>query len=446
MSQPDTTGTDLAAWLNRECLCQTLNRAMLERELAAAFEQAGVGAELLAARPWLFSPTAVFLSRRHAEQIRTLIAAIESVVGLDAFRQLVLDASPAIARPDPGPRGGLLGYDFHLTDTGPRLIEINTNPGGAFLNALLARAQRACCREMEPVVAQATANGPALEERLFETFLAEWERHANATRAAKPRAAAIVDDSPTEQYLYPEFVLVQRLFERHGIPALIADATELVHCHGGLWYAGQRLDFVYNRLTDFDLAEDRHAMLRAAYLGGRVTLTPHPHAYALYADKRNLAILTDATQLRAWGVPAETIRVLTEGIPRTRRVDPAQAEFLWAARRGLYFKPARGHGSKAVYSGGKLTRRVWEEILKNEYVAQAEVAPSERRLQHDGQTVSLKLDIRAYAYAGEVLLLAARLYRGQTTNFRTAGGGFAAVFVTDTMPAAQQAASPLSGS
>ena len=35
---------------------------------------------------------------------------------------------------------------------------------------------------------------------------------------------------------------------------------------------------------------------------------------------------------------------------------------------------------------------------------------------------------RNYVYAGRVQLLAGRLYQGQTTNFRTAGGGFAPVF------------------
>ena len=41
----------------------------------------------------------------------------------------------------------------------------------------------------------------------------------------------------------------------------------------------------------------------------------------------------------------------------------------------------------------------------------------------------LKFDIRAFVYDGCVQLLAARLYAGQTTNFRTPGGGFAPVFI-----------------
>ena len=46
----------------------------------------------------------------------------------------------------------------------------------------------------------------------------------------------------------------------------------------------------------------------------------------------------------------------------------------------------------------------------------------------DGAAPVLKVDLRNYVYDGEVVLIAARLYQGQTTNFRTPGGGFAPVF------------------
>ena len=38
-------------------------------------------------------------------------------------------------------------------------------------------------------------------------------------------------------------------------------------------------------------------------------------------------------------------------------------------------------------------------------------------------------DVRVYTYKGAPLLCAARVYQGQTTNFRTPGGGFAPVFI-----------------
>jgi hypothetical protein len=47
----------------------------------------------------------------------------------------------------------------------------------------------------------------------------------------------------------------------------------------------------------------------------------------------------------------------------------------------------------------------------------------------DDAAQSRKLDVRLYTYDGRVLLAAARLYQGQTTNFQTPGGGFAPVFV-----------------
>jgi hypothetical protein len=119
--------------------------------------------------------------------------------------------------------------------------------------------------------------------------------------------------------------------------------------------------------------------------------------------------------------------VLQTGIARTELVSAMDADRLWAARRKLFFKPATGYGSKAAYRGDKLTQRVWGEIRAGTHVAQELVVPSERRI---GPESNLKVDVRNYVYAGEVQLLAARLYQGQTTNLRTPGGGFAAVLTS----------------
>jgi hypothetical protein len=158
-----------------------------------------------------------------------------------------------------------------------------------------------------------------------------------------------------------------------------------------------------------------------------VVVTPHPRAHALYADKRNLVALSDATLLHSWGVDAETRAILAAGIPRTEQVSRERADEFWARRRELFFKPAAGYGSKATYRGDKLTKRVFEEILAADYIAQALVPPSLRTVAPEGLPVELKLDLRNYVYAGQVQLVAARLWQGQTTNFRTPGGGFAPV-------------------
>ena len=68
------------------------------------------------------------------------------------------------------------------------------------------------------------------------------------------------------------------------------------------------------------------------------------------------------------------------------------------------------------------------KIRKGGYIAQDLAQPSTRSIAVDGEIQSMKLDVRLYTYAGTALLAAARIYQGQTTNFRTPGGGFAPVY------------------
>jgi hypothetical protein len=171
-------------------------------------------------------------------------------------------------------------------------------------------------------------------------------------------------------------------------------------------------------------------------------VTPHPRAHALHADKRNLVALSDDTLLASWGATPEDRALLQQVVPRTEPVTPGNAQDLWTRRRQLFFKPATGYGSKAAFRGDKLTRRVWDEIVAGNFVAQALVPPSERLVDVAGEPTRLKLDIRAYAYAGHVQLLAARTYAGQTTNFRTAGGGFSPVVVLPLLDGADHAPDP----
>ena len=174
---------------------------------------------------------------------------------------------------------------------------------------------------------------------------------------------AIVDDAPEEQYLFPEFRLAKALLEEHGFETVIADANELLLDGKALLFHGRPIDLVYNRLVDFALEEPRHAALQAAYIGGNVVVTPNPRAHALFADKRNLTLFSDSDRLKRWGLAQNHLDVLRAAVPTTVIVSPDNADALWQDRRNLFFKPARGHGSKAAYRGDKVTRKVWAEIL-----------------------------------------------------------------------------------
>lgn len=410
--------------LNAGCFCVSLDEGSLAHALEQEFGSPTIVQLVRERCPYLFSARPVFVSHAHMERMDAVVKAVEAIVALPAYRERVLARAPAIARhAQGGARGVFFGYDFHVAQDSFGLIEVNTNAGGAMLNAILGRAHRACCVPVERL-GPSVASAEAFERAIVDMFHAEWRL---AGRTGPLRTIAIVDEAPTEQYLYPEFLLFQRLFERNGLRVVITDPGAL-RVEGDALFAGEeRIDLVYNRLTDFYLEAPASQAIRQSFEADGVVLTPHPQAHALYADKRNLVLFSDAQALAALGVPEATREVLLAGVPRTVLVEAGNADELWSRRKQLFFKPFAGYGSRAAYRGDKLTQRVWSEILAGGYVAQALVAPGERGVEAAADK-PLKFDLRQYVYDGHVQWSAARVYQGQTTNFRTPGGGFAPVY------------------
>ncbi len=274
-------------------------------------------ARLCAQQPQLFSTAAITIDATALQAMAEVIAAIESVVALPSWQSRVLAWAPAIARQPVAARGVFLGYDFHLTADGPKLIEINTNAGGGLINAYL-RAAHGHAEE-----------GARIKDAFVGMFREEWRLERGA---APLRRIAIVDENPGTQFLAPEFALFKEVFEQHGIAAVIVDPGELVRDGNRLLHAGEPVNLIYNRLTDFALDATVNADLRAVFEAGGVVLTPHPPAHALYADKRNLMLLSDAAALTGLGVDAATPRCFWPAFPGLSRLTPKIGSFLGRAQ------------------------------------------------------------------------------------------------------------------
>jgi hypothetical protein len=375
-----------------------------------------------------FAPTLIALEPGHYAEIARAVALLFRTAHLESYAQRVDAGAPAVARHRPGNFGDFMGYDFHLGPDGPRLIEVNTNAGGALLNGLHTAAS--CDPDALGCLCLDLLSADQIEERLVETFRAELL--AARGPGAALRRVAIADEHPREQFLYPEFELFRALFARFGIDAVIADTAELKRRAGvGLEAAGGPLDLVYLRDTDFLLASPRCAGLREAYLAGEVVVTPAPREHHLLANKDRLVLFSDPAALRALGLGADDAEFLARVVPETRRLADLGLERAWSERRAWVFKPAAGFASRGVYRGDKLTRGKLDEIAADGgYLAQRRVDPGAVAVTtRDGPT-SMKFDVRAYAYRDQVLLLGARVYQGQVTNLRTPGGGFSAICVS----------------
>ena len=355
------------------------------------------------------------LPKNIIEQMQNLITAVEKVITISNEK----NNNSSNLRND-NLKGIFMGYDFHLQNNNenknitPKLIEINTNAGGAFLNLCLLNA---IYKNDKNNVADKLAN------EFVAMFKNEFAIFSNNQKNLQ--TIAIVDENPSEQFLYPEFEICQKILAKNNIQTIISSPENLSIQNNNLYYNNSiKIDFVYNRLTDFYLRSNaKNNALLTAYQNDFAAISPNPKIYDLYANKNNLINLSNADFLDNLNIDNQSKNILLKHIPKILKVKNNDTEYLWKQRKNLFFKTAEGYGSKAVYRGDKLTKKVFAEIIESDaYLAQEIIPPSEHLLKNINAV--MKADFRCYCYNGKIQLVAARLYQGQTTNFRTENGGF----------------------
>jgi hypothetical protein len=366
----------------------------------------------------VISNQTAFLPRQSFRQMARLVRILYRLSRNPAYRAGLRPELPEIARFDPGHDALMMGYDFHQTAAGPRLIEVNTNAGG-WLPALLACHGETVLNPAKlPPRAGARLLGPFREE------LRAW----NDGRPRQPAALAIIDEQPEAQFLYGEMAYCRQLLEEAWkVPVALVDAAELTADSEGVRHGGNQIELIYNRHCDFYLEGPTLNGLRNAYRAGTVCLSPNPFAYGLLADKRRLALWSDGDALAELGLAAKDRRLLTELVPFSRLLVDLDRENLWRGKKNWVFKPVTRFGSQGVLLGGKITRGRFDLLDPRETLVQRHVPPS---LTGGEELPEMKTDFRLYAYRDRVLGVTARLYRGQVTNLRTVGGGFAPVIIT----------------
>lgn len=348
------------------------------------------------------------LLRGDLAQMLRLLALSWKLLNSPDYRRQLESELPEPARFDPGYAAVMMGYDFHLTDAGPRLIEINTNAGGAAL------ALRACRGEPQPT--------PSLRRRLRRMFAREWADFSGGSRPL--RRLVILDSEPQQQALYPEMQRFVDWLETDGLVVRIADPRELKAGAGGVRCDGNPVDMIYNRHCDFYLEDETLAGIRAAYLARRVCVTPNPFVYGHLADKRRLVLWRQTERMRACGLDAAEVELLQRLVPESRLLAALDADRVWSERKSLVFKPVARFGSKGVLLGKGISRKRFAELDPATTLVQELVPPSQI---FDETGAGYKVDLRLFAWRDRPLGIAARLYQGQVTNLQTPGGGFAAV-------------------
>ena len=307
----------------------------------------------------------------------------------------------------------LMAYDFHLGPKGVKLIEVNTNASGFLLFNSFCQFQQ-------------TEYQQALQS-LKESFKNEWMIFTKSKPhlASRPQLA-LIDQNPQQQKMFLEFIMFKDFFASMGWDLEILDSKDLKISDQNLdsqtkkssvsksLYApsGQKIDFVYNRLTDFYF--ENHPILAQAYQEGLALINPQAKDYWLLSDKNRLLDwqgLIELEAIKKYMLEVQALRINNQ-------------EELWAQRKKYFFKIYRGYGGKMAYRGANLTRKKHKELLKYQSLAQEYIPPSKVK---DSKGQEWKVDFRAYVYKEQIQQLTARVYQGQVTQFRTPGSGFALV-------------------
>jgi hypothetical protein len=294
----------------------------------------------------------------------------------------------------------LMGYDFHLTDDGSKLIEINNNAGGLWErdDGWIPQCEH---KEMQG----------ELTARLLQMFAKDWQH------------IAIMDEDIAQQYMLPEMKAYAKLLEQDGRKVSLVSPENLTLKDGGLYLGDAKVDMIYNRHTDFYLDSAPMQSIRQAYMAEQVALNPYPRSYALIGDKNRMVDWWRDEFLSF--LPKDAVALIRQVVPETHVLAECDLEKAWANRKQWVFKPAARHGGKGVLLGKGMSRKRFDALDKKTTVMQKLVPAS--KVELGGK--SFKFDIRLYMYGTQLIAMAGRVWNGQITNFREEGSGWAPISV-----------------
>ncbi len=324
------------------------------------------------------------------------------------YAQMLADDLPETAQIHPEFPSVLMGFDFHLTDSGPKLIEINNNAAGL------------CSWKTHEWLKQPDIpelNG-TLVNRLQYMFPPEWKH------------IAILDAEIEDQFFYYEMNAYARVLRDVGKKVwLVSPPSIELKENDFLYVEGIKIDGIYNRHTDFYLESQEMAHIKRAYMSGNIDLSPHPRSYALMADKTRMVDWCRKGFLGSAGLAKQDIDLIRHVLPEIKKLSDFSAEEIWKERNKYVFKPGTSHGGKGVLIGNSVRRKRFRQMLdqaENIVVQEYVPAPVLEMNQE-----CFKYDIRLYMSGNVLIGLAARLFQGNVANFRHPDSGFYPIYIID---------------
>lgn len=355
----------------------------------------------------LISPFKLTLPKDILEQAENIAVDLQKLSRSEYYKMKIQDELPFDVDAVQKTPSIMNSLDVHINPQGRlKIIEVNTNASSYIIN-------------LNNYEQQNIATFPNAAQSLKNAF-----QKTYGTALRPGNLFLIIDENPSGQNLYIEFVLFQKWIQStFGMDCEIADPKELaLGPNKEIMYNTRPVAGIYNRTTDFYFSS--YPQLAEAYKNSATPISPNPRGYGLLADKKRFlnwsaALFFDLQKNEGLDLPH-----LQHALLETKQFsDFGSRDELWSERAHFFFKPPNSFGGKAVYKGKSISRTVFERIYQDDYLAQELVPPLEITLPFEGQNHTFKYDLRFYMFEGEIQLAAARLYQGQLTNLKTPLGG-----------------------
>ena len=251
---------------------------------------------------------------------------------------------------------------------------------------------------------------------------------------------AIVDwkEVPT----WSEFEILQKRFERMGVPTVIADPRELEFDGKKLVSDGKKIDLVYRRVLINDIVAkpiECEALVKA-YAANAVCVANNfrckiPHAktfFAVLTDEQNGALFShDERQLISKHIP--WTRVVADVGTAHYGEHIELLEFIRRERNNLVLKPSDEYGGSGVTLGWETDEAAWDTAIgralsaKNAWIVQERIPIRREIFPYIAQPGrvdyrEMLVDFAPYLFRGKVAGFLTRLSATGLANV-TSGGG-----------------------
>ncbi|CAH9018645.1 hypothetical protein [Candidatus Nitrosacidococcus sp. I8] len=377
---------------------------------------------------------AQIISWQAFEEIKTVVKVFEQVTTRPSWQAGVTQTMPEIAQHRRLESCFFSAWDFHIPPgEKPQIIEFNDNGSGLFYAGIINEQYHLAFHPDQAVGIKSALSFTRLKDKILACI----EQELHHFFKTQPQGvflileqAEILQHSKFKEELY----LLQKLLQDQGYETAIGSPEETSYRNGQLLWQDKPVIFIINRTTDFLWKTESFSSIRTAYLADQSCyIAPNPFTYGTRSYKGLLEPLSLPDWDEKLGISPDERKILNTHIPETHILREENLDLIAERKEEFIFKPAQGFAAQGLLDNRQVGRSRLRRLLKDHrgYVAQKKT-PKSQLSDKNGKPMDLWVDLRVWAYQGEILALSGRASTRADGMDLSLPGGWVPTYVNNT--------------